>query len=76
MTSLISLHCGFPLEEDLGSSSLFTISELQSALHQKAAMAVNTTRRVPGRGGRHGGVGVLLVPMVLALLFFPGEKAI
>lgn len=51
MTSLISLHCGFPLEEDLGSSLLFTISELQSVQHQKASMALNTARRVPGRVG-------------------------
>lgn len=51
ITSLISLHCGFPLEEDLGSSSLFTISELRSVQHQKAAMALNTARRVPGRVG-------------------------
>lgn len=51
MTSLISLHCGFPLEEDLGSSLLFTISELQPAQHQKAAMALNTAPRLPGRVG-------------------------
>lgn len=65
MTSLISLHCGFPLEEDLGSSLLFTISELRPAQHQKAAMALNTARRVPGRvGGTVApyGVGIIIVP--------------
>lgn len=45
MTSLISLHCGFPLEVDLGSSLLFTISELRPLRHQKASTAFNTARR-------------------------------
>lgn len=65
MTSLISLHCGFPLEEDLSSSSLFTICELRSVQHQKAAMALNTARRVPGRVGETDapyGVGIIIVP--------------
>lgn len=50
MTSLISLHCGFPLEVDLSSSLLFTISELRPLRHQKASTAFNTARRVPGGG--------------------------
>lgn len=57
MTSLISLHCGFPLEVDLGSSLLFTISELRPLRHQKASTAFNTARRVPGGGGVGCGFG-------------------
>lgn len=71
MTSLISLHCGFPLEEDLGSSLLFTISELRPLRHQKASTAFNTARRVPGGGGVALGAWALF-PMVLALLFLSG----
>lgn len=51
ITFLISLHCEFPLEEDLRSSLLFTISELGPVQHQRAAMTLNTACRVPGRVG-------------------------
>lgn len=79
MTLLIFLHCEFPPEEDLGSSSLFTISEMRPAQHQKASMAVNTARRVPGRVEVAGGgvVVAVLAPHGTAVITVPpGEESI
>lgn len=68
MTSLISLDCGFPLEADLGSSLLFTISELRPLRHQKASTAFMTAHRVPGGGvwllggSLPDGAGIIIPP--------------
>lgn len=79
MKLLIFLHCGFPPEEDLSSSSLFTISEMRPAQHQKASMAVNTARRVPERVEVVGGgvVVAALAPHGAAVITVPpGEESI
>lgn len=73
MTSLISLRRGFPLEVDLGSSFLFTTSELRPIRHQKASTAFNTACRIPGGGMgcgfRRGGATSL--PDVAGILIPP-----
>lgn len=64
ITSMISSHSGFPLEEDLGSSLLCSISYLHLVQHQKTATTLNTDCMFLRDKGTTGlqGVGINIVP--------------